>query len=65
MNMDNWVRASACDAGHCVAVRKIPGVGLGSPTRFVRSSLGERRVIAITEEEWQMFIAGVKAGEFD
>lgn len=65
MNTGEWTRARGCDMGHCVEVHKTPGVGLGSPTRFVRSSLGDRRVVGFTEEEWQEFIKGVKNGEFD
>ena len=63
--MGPWVKASGCGEAACVEVRKVPGIGLGTPTRLVRSSLGERRSIVVTEEEWQTFIAGVKTGEFD
>ena len=55
-----WQRASFCASGECVEIAQRDGV------IFMRNSREERRhVLRYTPEEWQSFIRGVKAGEFD
>lgn len=59
----DWHRSSFCGpAGSCVEVAQLPAGGMA-----VRDSkLGETSpALVFTGEEWQFFIAGVKAGEFE
>lgn len=54
------VASVLCESNQCVTVET-------ETTRLVRDSkLGDDSpVLRYTEKEWQAFIAGVKAGEFD
>jgi len=55
-----WRRASFCQAGECIEIAQRDGV------IFIRNSREPRRqALRYTPEEWQSFIRGVKAGEFD
>lgn len=54
-----WQRASYCGAGTCVEAH------IGSDTVLVRDSKQPERELAFDHDEWQAFVAGVKAGEFD
>lgn len=56
-----WRTSSYTDNGTCVEVAKLPNGG-----RAVRQSNDPTGpVISYTRPEWDAFIAGVKAGEFD
>lgn len=57
-----WRTSSFTDPETCVEVADLPDGG-----RLVRDTkLGEGSpVLRYTSAEWQAFIAGVKAGEFD
>jgi hypothetical protein len=57
-----WRTSSLTDNGTCVEVADLPDGG-----RLVRDTkLGDASpVLRYTAAEWQAFIAGVKAGEFD
>jgi hypothetical protein len=56
-----WRRSRACGDGHsCVEVARAGGrVGVRD------SGDGEGAVLAFSETEWRMFIAGMLTGEFD
>lgn len=54
-----WTRSSKCEGGHCLEMRKRNG------NRALRQSERQEHIIFVSEEEWQAFIAGVKAGDFD
>lgn len=56
-----WTRASTCDEGtNCVEFAPVGGEVL------VRNSNDpDGPVLRFTPEEWAMFLAGAKAGEFD
>jgi len=58
----HWRTSSFTDNGTCVEVAYLP-----AGDRLVRDTkLGEASpVLQYTAAEWQAFIAGVKAGEFD
>ena len=58
----HWRTSSFTDNQTCVEVADLPDGG-----RLVRDTkLGEASpVLRYTAAEWQAFIAGVKAGEFD
>lgn len=59
--MSEWMRAK-CDSGACVEVKKST---VFSEMRMIRSSQRAGNIITVTEDEWQTFVAAVKAGEFD
>jgi hypothetical protein len=54
-----WRRALACEAGTCAEVRRI------GDRIELRSSLAPERVIALTEDEWRIFLRGAAAGDFE
>jgi hypothetical protein len=55
-----WRRASFCASNECVEVAPHNGMIV------MRNSTESRgQVLRYTAEEWQSFIRGVKAGEFD
>lgn len=55
----SWQKASFCAGGECVEVAPASGAVL------VRSTADPRTVIRYSLEEWQAFVMGVQAGEFD
>jgi hypothetical protein len=55
-----WHKASQCDSGQCIEIGALGGLVL------VRSSADpECPRIALSHDEWQEFVAGVKDGDFD
>lgn len=56
-----WFRSSRCDTGNCVEVMFEDGYV------HVRSNVNGAMspALAFTPAEWEAFVAGVKAGEFD
>ncbi len=58
---DNWRTSSFSGGANCVEVATIPGyIGVRD------TKLGEAGpVLAFTPVEWQAFLAGVRAGEFE
>jgi hypothetical protein len=60
-----WRKASFCASNECVEVAQSNGmIVLRSPNGPRWISIGSRRV-RYTNEEWQTFVRGVKAGDFD
>lgn len=57
----SWTRSSFCESNGCVEVKFTPKVV------WVRSSYvgSDIRQLLFSHEEWEAFVAGVKAGEFD
>jgi hypothetical protein len=55
-----WRRSSLCLNSGCVEVGSIEGHVVVRDSKLESSP-----VLSYTPEEWQAFIAGVKAGEFD
>ena len=53
-----WRRARTCESGTCAEVRR------NGDRIELRSSLAPERVIALTEDEWQVFVRAVAAGDF-
>ena len=56
-----WRRSSFCAETSCVEVAHLPD---GS-VMLRRTPVGSHNPIPLTRAEWDAFIAGVKAGEFD
>ncbi len=57
----NWRKSSfSGEQGDCVEVADLPNGG-----RLVRDTKGTGATQSYTESEWQAFVKGVKAGEFD
>jgi hypothetical protein len=54
-----WRRARTCEAGTCAEVRR------NGDRIELRSSLAPERVIALTEDEWQVFVRAVASGDFE
>lgn len=54
-----WLRSSFCGTNACVAVLH------DGPVVYVRSTRDSEPPIKVTRAEWNAFVAGVKAGEFD
>lgn len=57
--MSEWTR-TRCESNGCVEI-KSPGPGI----ILLRTSDAPRRDVAMTRAEWDAFVAGVKAGDFD
>jgi hypothetical protein len=55
-----WRISSACVSGECVEVRRNP-----DGTVSIRNSTDPDRILTVTGAEWEMFRAGVAAGEFN
>ena len=60
---DNWHKATFSGGanGGCVEVGTVPGYFGVRDTKLGQDS----PVLAFTRTEWQAFLAGVRAGEFD
>jgi hypothetical protein len=54
-----WRTSSRCQNGECVEVRHLGGLVM------VRNSAHPEHVIAVSEALWPLFMAALKAGEFD
>jgi Domain of unknown function (DUF397) len=54
-----WRRSARCESGSCAEVKR-DGDGV-----LIRSSLAPEAMIRLTDDEWQVFRAGVAAGDFD
>jgi len=62
MNIDNWKKSTRCESSGCVYI--------GTSTdpdgsRQVHVGDGNGGVLTFTPAEWDDFLAGVKANEFD
>jgi hypothetical protein len=56
-----WLKSSASNTGNCVEVAFVEGGDV-----LVRDSKApDERVLSFTPAEWDAFLAGVRAGEFD
>ncbi len=53
-----WVKAGRCDTNACVEAKGADGV------IYVRSTLSGEE-LAVTREEWDVFVTAIKSGEFD
>lgn len=49
-----------CETGNCVEVSAI-----GQGAVYLRSSLAPDVMLPVTRDEWDAFVASVKAGDFD
>ena len=55
-----WYSAKLCDAGACVEI------GTLGELVMIRNSVDRNGAcISLSRDEWQVFVAGVKAGNFD
>jgi len=54
----NWKRSSRCESNGCVEV-------MLDPAQVWVSGTDEWQILKFTADEWRVFVAGVKAGEFD
>jgi hypothetical protein len=57
---DGWKRSSFCAARDCVEFSTH-----ADGTVVLRNSTKPARVVRYTTAEWEAFVSGVKAGEFD
>ena len=55
----DWRKASMCQSGECVEVAQQDGMIV------LRSSKDPDSILSYTAMEWQSFLRGIKAGEFD
>jgi Domain of unknown function (DUF397) len=61
-----WRKASFCASSECVEVAQRNGMIILRSSNGPRGiSVGPRRRVQYTTQEWQTFVSGVKAGEFD
>lgn len=58
--MSRFVRSSFCSLGDCVEVLPLPDGGVA-----LRTTTAPMLDLRITASEWDAFVQGVKAGEFD
>lgn len=63
MSTNKWKRPGRYESNACVEIRN--GSDEGTPTVLIRSSDSPGRMLRFTREEWDVFVAGVKAGDFD
>lgn len=64
----NWVRSSRCYQAECVEVAIVGAgecAGGAAPTVVVRNSRFPDEVAIFDADEWSVFLAGVRSGEFD
>lgn len=71
----NWKRSTYCTSGSCVEVTFTRSsycgssacveVGTQSDSVYVRDSKDPGTVLEFDRAEWDAFLAGAKAGEFD
>ncbi|NUO55146.1 MAG: DUF397 domain-containing protein [Hamadaea sp.] len=54
-----WLRSSRCEAGTCAEVK------FEADEVLLRNSTRPEVVVRLTGEEWQAFLAGVVAGDFE
>ena len=54
-----WRKSGQCESNACVEV------AIGDQDIRVRNSCDPARTLTFSAAEWAVFIAGVKAGEFD
>ena len=54
-----WQKSSRCQSSDCVEIAQT------SDGVLVRNSADSRTVIRYSRAEWQAFVRGVQAGEFD
>jgi len=54
-----WRKSSRCESSACVEV------AIGDGDVEVRNSTDPATTLTFSPDEWAVFIAGVKAGEFD
>jgi len=55
-----WHTSERCDGGGCVEI------GTTGEAVLIRSSKApDGKYVTLTRDEWQMFVAGVKDGDFD
>jgi Domain of unknown function (DUF397) len=55
-----WHAGKRCDGGQCVEI------GTRGESVLIRGSADpDGRYITLTRDEWQVFVAGVKEGDFD
>jgi predicted secreted Zn-dependent protease len=55
-----WHTSERCDGGACVEI------GTTGEVVLIRSSKApDGKYVTLTRDEWQMFVAGVKDGDFD
>lgn len=59
---NNWTRSSTCSSGTCVEVRRLPDI---QEVAIRNSKPGWSSALVFSEEEWRVFVEGVKRGEFD
>lgn len=57
----NWIKSTFCEASGCIYV----GTSGHGETRRIHIGDGTGAVLTVTQEEWDVFLQGVKAGEFD
>lgn len=57
----NWKRSSRCDTGACVEVAHGPYMG----EVLIRTTNRPGRAIVLTPDEWDVFKAGIRDGDFD
>lgn len=59
-----WRKSSWSAAnGHCLEIAELPGSDIG--VRQSQDSARGRPVLVFTREEWDTFISGVRANDFD
>ena len=64
--MTGWVRSTHCAAGDCVEWQAC--TWRGQPMvrgRRVRNGRPEAAFTSLTRDEWNAFVAGIRAGDFD
>ena len=63
MNIDNWKKSTFCESSGCVYVG-YSGQTIDGTAR-VHVGDGKGGMLTFTPAEWDDFLAGVKANEFD
>lgn len=65
--MSDWKRSSYCDGGHCVQVSLTTSLPVNTESLVigVRNSRTPEAEVYFSADDWNAFVKGVKAGEFD
>jgi Domain of unknown function (DUF397) len=57
--MSGWRKSSHCAAGDCIEISQ------SENRRWIWIRSGQFNSFPVTPDEWESFVKGIKAGEFD
>ena len=65
METNKWIKSSECESNTCVEVMKCDSGKCVEVLHRAATDMVYVNKLSFTTDEWRVFVAGVKAGEFD